>query len=116
MRTIYIAVIAFFVLAIALFVSSFIVLDKENHKVWYYTVSMDGHDVGTIKVDRFKTEDKIIYKSVLAMPFAPLFTEARERISLAGDYALENYSKEWYAGGAADVAYIENRDDLGQAP
>jgi hypothetical protein len=73
-------------------------------------VNLDGHDTGNIKVDKYITDDKIIYKSVDSEPFGLLFTETRSRIILDRPGNLISYSKESTGSGAQDTVYLENFD------
>ena len=77
MRKIYLAVLAILICGIFLFAGSLLYLDREKHKVFFYTVNLNGHDTGNIKVDKYITDDKVIYKSVDSEPFGLLFTETR---------------------------------------
>ena len=75
MKKIYIAVFLVFVVSLFLFIVSFVYLDKHNHKAFYYDISINGQYVGAVKVDKFVTEDKLIYKSISTTPFREFFTE-----------------------------------------
>jgi alpha-beta hydrolase superfamily lysophospholipase len=112
MRKIYIAVFLVFVLSVFLFVVSFIYLDKHNHTVRYYNIYLNNQYTGISKVDRFVTEEKIIYKSVSSTPFRELFTEKHIRIDLSGKYALEYYQKELFANGVQYFSCIENKSGM----
>lgn len=115
MRKIYLTVLIVFAVSVFLFFVSFVYLDKHNHKVFFYSIALDGKYNGTIKVDRFVTEEKRIYKSTAAMPFRELFTEARSRIDLDSKYNLEYYQKELFVkGGSAPAAIVctQQRNNL----
>ncbi|MFH1190438.1 MAG: alpha/beta fold hydrolase [Candidatus Omnitrophota bacterium] len=112
MKKIYIAVLLFLAVSLILFVASFFYLDKINHKTFYYTIRSSGKETGTIKVERFVTEDKIVVKSVTSLPFEPVYTEYRSRLVLDKEYKLEGYTKERIAGRASDVLYLENFQNL----
>jgi len=108
MRKIYLAVFATLIVGIILFAGSLLYLDREKHKVFFYTVNLDGHDTGNIKIDKYITDDKIIYKSVDSEPFQPLFTEMRSRITLDRSGDLISYLKESSCNGAQDTVYLDN--------
>lgn len=112
MRRLYIAVSALFLISILLFISAFIYLDKEKRKTYYYIINLDGYDVGAIRIDKFATEDKLIYKSVSSVPFYPTLTDSKSRITLDRRYNLENYSKERSGYGAIESVYLENKANL----
>jgi alpha-beta hydrolase superfamily lysophospholipase len=108
MRNIYIAVFVVLILSVLLFVGSLMYLDWEKHKAFFYIVNLYGHDTGNIKVDKYITDDKVIYKSIDSEPFAPLFTETRSRITLDRLGNLISYSKENECQGARDTIYFES--------
>jgi len=106
-KKLYISVLLIFILSVIAFIGSFVYLDKENHKSYYYTINLDGHDIGTVTIDRFVTEDKLVYKSVSKIPFAELFTESKSRMDLDKDYVLDSYTKEMVGNGVTELLYIE---------
>lgn len=112
MRNIYIGFVVFLILSIAMFITSFVYLDKSRHETYYYNVLFNGKAAGTIKVDRFVTEDGIIYKSESETPFYPIYTECRSRLDLSRKYRLESFSREQTAGRAQKSVYIENNSGL----
>lgn len=95
------------ILGVFLFMGSLMYLDREKHKVFFYMVSLDDHDTGNIKIDKYITDDKIIYKSVDSEPFGLLFTETKSRITLDRLGDLMNYSRENFCNGTQDTVYLE---------
>lgn len=94
--------------SILLFISSFIYLDREKHKIYYYAVNLEGRDIGTIRIDKFLTDDKLIYKSVMETPFFPALTEFKSKLTLDRQYNLESYSREGYGNKSVETAHLEN--------
>ncbi len=111
MRKIYLAVFLVFAVSVFLFIISFVYFDKHNHKILYYTLSIDDQYFGTEKIDKFVTEEERIYKSASNMPFRELFTEARTRLETDLRYNLRTYQKELFANGEAYLFYAENKND-----
>jgi alpha-beta hydrolase superfamily lysophospholipase len=111
MRKIYLAVFMLFVISAILFIGSLFYLDKEKHKLYYFTVNVDGHDIGTIKVDKFITDDNLLYKSQEFEPFTPLLTETKVRLILDKKYVLINYLRKNSGGGTEDTILLENMND-----
>ncbi len=111
MRAIYTTVLSLFIVSVFLFIVSFAYLDRHNHITYYYDVSVNGQYSGTIKVDKFITEDKFVYKSVSNQPFMELFTEERARLDADRRYGLESYQKELFANGGEYLFYAEKRDN-----
>ncbi len=112
MRNIYITVGVLFVLSIILFVSAFIYLDKEKHKTYDYIVNLDNHDIGLIKIEKFVTEDKLIYKSTSSIPFYPIMEDSKTRMTLDRKYNLESYSLEKSGNRASEGIYLENKEGV----
>lgn len=112
MKKIYIAVILFLLMSVLLFIASFFYLDRVNHRIFYYVIQSGAKDIGTIRIDRFVTEDKIVYKSVTDLPFEPVYTEYRSRLALDKKYNLESYTKERASGRTTDITYLENFKNL----
>lgn len=112
MRNVYITVIALFVIGVLLFISSFAYLDRTKRNTYYYTVSTDGRDIGQIKIDRYDTEDKSIYKSVMDAPFGPDYTQSKYSITFDKRLGLESYEKEQSLNGETDTCYIEADNNL----
>lgn len=112
MRNFYLTLIFLFIISILVFLSSFLFLDKEKHQTYLYTAALDNHEIGTIKIDAYITEDKLLYKSISETPFHPTFTGSRSRIVLDRKHGLRSYEKENYGTvGASEVIYVENNDD-----
>ncbi|MBI5124566.1 MAG: alpha/beta hydrolase, partial [Candidatus Omnitrophica bacterium] len=61
--------------------------------------------------DKYVTDEKIVYKSASSMPFMPLITESRARITLDRSYNLMSYFKEGSGSGIQEILYLENKDD-----
>lgn len=112
MRNVYITVIALFVTGVLLFIASFAYLDRTKRSTYYYTVSMDGRDIGQIKVDRYDTEDKSIYRSVMDAPLGPDYTQSKYVIVFDKRLGFESYEKERSLNGETDTRYIEAVDNL----
>lgn len=110
MRTIYTAVIVFFIAGMLLFVGSFVYMDKEKHGAYHYKISLNGHDIGAIRVDKFQTEDGFVYKSSSSEPFLQDAIETKEKIALNANHTLTSYSKERFYPKEIESVYIEKKD------
>jgi len=108
MRNFYILLSILFILAVLIFLSSFIYLDKEKHNTYYYTVSLDDQPIGTIEVDKYVTEDKRIYKSSSSIPFYSTLNDSKARLALDRKYNLESYAEETSGNGASETFTLEN--------
>lgn len=111
MRKVYITVFVILVVSALLFISSLFYLDKEKHRQYYFMASLSGHDVGTIKIDKFVTDENLLYKSHLYTPYMTLFTDIKSRLTLDRKYNLISYMREETGSGAVKKVLIENSDD-----
>ena len=110
MKKLYIIVFALLAFCVVIFMSSFVYLDKNKHKVYYYKINYAGRDIGTVRIDKFITEDKFIYKSAVSMPYDEIPAESRVRMAFGRKFDLENYIKETSPNGAAEFVYLEKND------
>jgi len=113
MRPFYFLVLAGIAAVIAIFIGSFVFIDTAKHRTCYYTVNMDGFDAGSVKIERFETETKIVYKSVSSIPFLPEMSESRIRLDLDRNYNILSYTREDSAGGAREITALENNPEGG---
>lgn len=111
MRKIYLAVFIIFIVSILLFIASFLYLDREKHKLYHYIVNSDGHDIEAIKIDKYITDDRLIYKSQDSTPYLPLLTDSKSKITLDRKYNLVSYSKEDSGAGLQEMVYLENTNN-----
>ncbi len=109
MRKLYIIVAISFLIAIFLFIASFVYLDKSKHATYFYVINRDGADVGTIKVDKFETEDMVVYKSSSATPFEQDYSESKTKIELDRKYDLQSYVRERRGTGSSEMLLLESR-------
>lgn len=111
MRKIYLAVFIIFIVSVLLFIASLIYLDREKHKIYHYIVNSDDHDIEAVKIDKYITDDKIIYRSQDSTPYLPLLTECKSKITLDRKYNLLSYSKEGSGAGLQETVYLENTNN-----
>lgn len=111
MRKIYLAVLTIFILGVILFVSSLFYLDREKHKLYHFVISSADHGIETVRIDKYITDDRIIYRSVASTPFSALLTESKSRITLDKKYNLLSYSRESSGSGLQETVYLENTNN-----
>ena len=112
MRIIYIATALVFAICTALFIGAFFYLDKENRATYLYTVNLDGHDIGSIRIDKYVTENKRLYKSASSVPFLGLITDSKSRLAYDRKYDLESYEKESSGGGASEAYTLTRKENI----
>jgi alpha-beta hydrolase superfamily lysophospholipase len=111
MKRIYLAVLIVLMLSAALFASSIFYLDREKHKSYRFLVTSDGVETGTVKIDKFVTDDNIFYKSSSLFPFEPMLSDTKSRLVLDKRYGLVSYLKEDSGGGIENTVYLENTNN-----
>ncbi|MBP7055957.1 MAG: alpha/beta hydrolase [Candidatus Omnitrophica bacterium] len=94
LRALYITILIVTVMLILLFIGSFFFLDRTSRKEYVYDIRVNDKVVGTVKIDRFATEDRLTYKAVSNTPYDPVFVESRSKISLNRKYSIESYVQE----------------------
>lgn len=70
------------VIAVVLFVAAFFYIDFSVHESATYDALVGGKLFGTVEVDRFVTEDKVIYKSRTDMPYLLSYRFSSEKLFL----------------------------------
>lgn len=107
MRKFPIFIIILFIACVAIFIGSFVYLDHQKRDSFNYIYSLNNHDIGTIKIDCFSTEEKLIFKSSSEMPFYPIYTQEKVRMAFDRKYDLESYLSESSGSGAEKSFYVE---------
>ena len=112
MRTIYISVICILVASLLLFIFSFVYLDRTNHKTYLYIINAGGRDIGMVKINRFRTEEKTLYKAVGETPLDAGTAQSRSEIIYDNKLGLESFETEDTANRVTDSYSIAIRDNL----
>ncbi len=110
MRNLYILLTLTIILIITLLVFAFLFLEKEKHQTYFYSVERAGEQSGSIRIDRYKTEDKIIYKSTSFYPAARRKIIHEKLVFDRKTFKLERFFRECKNSGIATAAmYIDTR-------
>ena len=70
------------ILIIVLIVIAFLYIDLTGHKSFHYDLLVEERLVGTVGVDRYSTEDKIVYKSNAKYPYSLGYPAITEKLFL----------------------------------
>ncbi|GAG41040.1 unnamed protein product, partial [marine sediment metagenome] len=110
MRNVYIVLVIAIVLTVLLVVFAFLFLEREKHRSFFYTIEIGGVKIGHIETDRYKTEDKVIYKSVSLRPKELNRKLINEKLVFdRKGLKLEEFTKESKNFGAMiEALYIQN--------
>jgi alpha-beta hydrolase superfamily lysophospholipase len=95
MKRLYAYVAVGILIVAALIVSSFVVFEKEKHLSLFYSIEVAGSLVGYVEVDRYKTEEKTIYRATAFYPKALDRETLYEKIIFnRRGFELDRYVKE----------------------
>lgn len=96
MRSIYLLLIASVIAIILLLAGAFYYFEATSHKNYYYMISSSGNLIGEEEVDKYITDENIIYKAKQNAPFAMDFDKWNSRLVLGRasgnlrDYEIES--------------------------
>jgi len=108
MRTLYILVILFVILVIALMALSFLYFERNWHKTYYYAVEINGDVRGGVLVDKYGTEENILYKSKEEYPYRMGRTRKNVKIVIGRrTRTLKEYEEESYSDGVREMYYLK---------
>ena len=110
MRNLYILLTATIIIIILLIAFAFLFLEKEKHQRLFYVIETAGKKTGYVEVDRYRTEDKIIYKSISFRPEELDEKITHEKFVFDRKYFnLERFTRECKNFGTTTKAlYIKN--------
>ncbi|MBD3425946.1 MAG: hypothetical protein GF409_01790 [Candidatus Omnitrophica bacterium] len=82
MKKLVISFVAAVILVILLFVTAFLYIDMSGHRNFAYEVFVGGRLYGSVKVDRYVTENKIVFKSSSIFPYSMGYPTTSEKLFL----------------------------------
>lgn len=82
MRKLYLLLIILICVSIILFVATFFYMDTHRHTVLYYNIYQDRNLVSTVQLDKYNTEDRIVYKSIATTPFHSVSNERKRNLTI----------------------------------
>jgi pimeloyl-ACP methyl ester carboxylesterase len=101
------------ILAAVLIVLAFLYIDMTGRKSFFYDIFMNEKPFGSVNVDKFVTEDRIIYKGKAYYPHSAKYPIVIEKLVLKKRSELPlKYTKEAIGtAGAAQTTVIEQKED-----
>jgi dienelactone hydrolase len=107
MKKIYVAIILISIIIVIMLVLAFFYLDQHRHQIFLYALYYDNDLTGYEKVDRYRLENTLIYKSHSEQPQG-IFDEKtiRKIVFDSRGKNLINYTKEVSTNGADSIVYI----------
>ncbi len=112
MRNVYIVTILLFITSVVLFIGTFIYLDRVQRKAFHYVLQIEGREAGSVKIDRYVTEESLIYKSASEMPLEPIFSDAKVKLTLDRKYEFKSFYKEASCEATSEYTFVENKDGV----
>ena len=113
LKALYITALLVIIMLTGLFIGSFFFFDRANHKTFYYSVTRDEKPFASVKIDRFYTEERIIFKQTTETPFDPLFASSKTKLVYDRQYTLDQYTEDRVTRGDISVlTRLENKNNL----
>ncbi|NQT06767.1 MAG: alpha/beta fold hydrolase [Candidatus Omnitrophica bacterium] len=111
MRKIYLALIIFICLSIILFVAAFFYIDTHRHTTFLYNIYKNGRPFATVEVDKYNTEDSIVYRSTTSTPFYSTSDIHKRKISVEKKgLKVRDYNKKHLGEGVSMDIHIRRVD------
>ncbi|MBL7071771.1 MAG: alpha/beta fold hydrolase [Candidatus Omnitrophica bacterium] len=109
MKGIYITLIVIGLLTAILIIAAFIYLDFQRHQIFLYALYRDDILIGHEKVDKYRLENSLIFKSSSELPLEALRTNIARKATfdMRGKNLLD-YTREVSANGAESTVNILN--------
>lgn len=111
MRKIYLILTVIICLSIILFVATFFYIDTHRHTAYHYKIYQDNRLIAAVELDKYNTEDKLVYKSATKTPFHSTATIHKRKLSIdkpGGN--IHAYNKKSLSEGVGMDVYIRRVD------
>lgn len=93
---------------IILLAAAFLYIDTHRHNIFYYNISINGINTAVAKLDKYVTEDKIIYRSVTDTPFhSTCRTQKRKLVLDKRNLRISDYNKKILGDRAGMDIYLK---------
>jgi len=111
MRRLYIILLMAVCISVILFVVAFFYIDTHRHTTFFYAVYKNQNVSSTVKLDKYNTEDKIVYKSETLTPFHSVYDKVRRNLSInKKGLKVYSYEKKYLSEGVSMNIYIRRVD------
>lgn len=108
MKLLYVLFILSIVLILALLVLSFIYFEKTRHQHFYYSIQINEIPRGEVEVDRYVTQDHIVYKSKEFLPYDRGLNRKNIKINFERKtQRLKDFEKEKQSDSTKELYYLE---------
>ena len=107
MKTLYLIVTVVICISIILFVFAFFYIDTNRHTTYCYNIYNNRQAVANVKLDKYNTEDKIVYKSETYTPFSSVSTKHKRNLSIQKKgMKVASYDKKHLSEGVSMNIYL----------
>ncbi len=111
MKKIYLILTITICVSIILFVATFFYIDIHRHTNYFYNIYRDRRPIATVKLDKYNTEDKLVYKSVTNTPFHSTYNTHKRKLSIdKRGLKIYSYNKKHLSEGISMDIYIKGVD------
>ncbi|MCQ9207460.1 MAG: alpha/beta hydrolase [Omnitrophica bacterium] len=111
MRKIYFFLILGVIIIISLTSFTFIFFEKEKHRNLFYSISRNSKYAGYVEVDRYRTEDRVVYKSMEFRPQKLACEMIREKnVFNKKNFLMRKFTRECIDYGALTYGTYIKRD------
>ncbi|MBL7069731.1 MAG: alpha/beta hydrolase [Candidatus Omnitrophica bacterium] len=111
MRRLYIILVMAVCISIILFVVAFFYIDTHRHTTFFYNIYQNQNIFSTARLDKYNTEDKIVYKSETLTPFHSVYDKHRRNLSInKKGLKVHSYNKKHLSEGVSMNIYIMRVD------
>ncbi|MEE8359573.1 MAG: alpha/beta fold hydrolase [Candidatus Omnitrophota bacterium] len=111
MKKLYLVLVAIICIAIILFVATFFYIDTHRRVSFIYNIYENDIPVASVKVDKYNTEDQIVYKSVTKTPLRSITGKYKRKLSIDKDtLRIHGYNKKYFSGRVNMNVYIKPVD------
>ena len=112
MKRLYLILILALIAVISMIVFAFYYLDQKRHQISSYGIYIKDELTGYEKIDRYRLENRLIYKSVAEFPRSSENSKIARRISFdARGKGLIDYKKEQMCKGSVFTVLISQFED-----
>ncbi|MFH1753353.1 MAG: alpha/beta fold hydrolase [Candidatus Omnitrophota bacterium] len=111
MKKLYLILITVICISAILFVATFFYIDTHRRGSFIYNIYENDLPVSSARVDKYNTEDQIVYKSVTETPLRSITGKYKRKLSIdKNGLRVHGYNKKYFSGKVNMNVYIKPVD------
>jgi dienelactone hydrolase len=111
MKTLYLILTVTICISVILFVATFFYIDTHRRTTLSYNISENGIIVSNVKLDKYNTEDKAVYKSITETPLRSVTNRYKRKLSIdKKGLKVHSYNKKYFCNSVNMNVYIKPVD------